>query len=120
MSWFQDPASGATTVLVVLSLVVSPVMVLLAIRLFGLRASNVSAASAGTPAPNRWPPDAADDLEPYHLYFEQLNSMLEPIEPFSVEQFKQNCSLPGTTVKVRFNSEGGFTTEPLLQDGERR
>lgn len=67
-----------------------------------------------------WPPGCGDNVEPYQLYFEQLNSMLEPVEPFSLEQFKASCSLPPAPVHVRFTSEGGFTTEPALQEGERR
>lgn len=120
MSWLQEPASGAVVLFVVLSLMAAPLIVLLAIRILATRTHDGanSVAEASTPPP--WPSDPGDDLEPYHLYFEQLNSMLEPIEPFSVDQFKAACSQPNTTVKVHFNSEGGFTTEPLFQDGERR
>src|SRR5262245_45949434 len=71
-------------------------------------------------ATTTWPPGADDNPEPYQLYFEQLNSVLEPIEPFSLDQFKSGCALPATPFRVRFNSEGGFTTESTLQEGERR
>src|SRR5262245_13535350 len=120
MSWFQDPTSGAAVLVVVLSLVAAPLIVLLVIRVFGTRADDGVAGMSAVPTPSPWPPDTGDDLEPYHLYFEQLNSMLEPIEPFSLDQFKASCAVPSTTVTVRFNSEGGFTTEPMLQEGDRR
>ena len=120
MGWFhaQDPV-------VVTAALLSGLLVTAAIfysYLYLRRHSHDGEQAGPRPAATTttWPPTANDNPEPYQLYFEQLNSMLEPIEPFSLDQFKNGCSLPATPFRVHFNSEGGFTTESTLQEGERR
>jgi hypothetical protein len=121
MTWLQgqDPVVVMTAFLC--ALLVAPVFIYVVLRLLGRRAEHEhQGPNSPTATPAAWPPGAADNAEPYQLYFEQLNSMLEPVEPFSLDHFKANCALPPPPIHVRFDSEGGFTTEPALPDGERR
>jgi hypothetical protein len=117
MTWLQGQDPTVMVAASTCALLVFTVVLFVGACLRRASANAEPAATSRSATPPPWPPGADEHPEPYQLYFEQLNSMLEPVEPFSLDQFKANCSLPSPPMRVRFTNEGGFITEPALQDG---